>query len=219
MSVEIQVPEIVPLSSLSLLLPEGTNHNVIAPFKHEALRDDILRYGFDEPLQVWEDSGKLWVVNGHKRYAILKDAKSSDALVVRKSFKNRTEALAYSIRRNEERGNRDDVLVGAILQEISREFESIESMSKDLALTDRELYDVAWVDKKIDLPKSKQRLPGERSERLVVKVQLTLTTTTKSLLDRAIKTTLHRLGATDAELPHSVALEHILKNYLDNVED
>ena len=69
--IPLQVGEMISLSELTLLLPGEANHNVITPFKRDGLKADISKFGFDEPLQVWENDGKLLGTLGQRGVARL----------------------------------------------------------------------------------------------------------------------------------------------------
>lgn len=207
----------VKLSALTLLLPEGTNHNTISPFKFDGLKDDILKYGFDEPLQVWEAESKLWVVNGHKRYLALQSVGAPECLIVRKRFADRNEALAYSIRRNQERGQNDEEILARTVKELEGRFDDLDAMEKSLTLTERELYDLVSVDRNLQLPKRKTvRQEGDtKPERTIIKIQMVITPETKRLLERAEKKILRdHSGAYAEELAHDFALAKICEAFL-----
>lgn len=211
----------MPLSRLKLLLPGDANHNVLLPHRFDGLKDDILKYGFDEPVQVWSqkgdiDRGDLWVVNGHKRYAAMQAIGAHEILVVPKRFKNRKEALAYSIRRNQERGNNDDKILAGIVKELADSFDDIDAMSASLCLTERELYDLQTVNEDIELPERKNIRSRDEKETLAVRVIMVMSPEAKALLDTAIRRASRSLGLTSGPAPlvQSRALEAILRAYL-----
>lgn len=216
-AVEFQIPELVPLCSLSLLLPDGSNHNILSPFKTDGLRRDIKETGFDEPIQVWEnpEDGKLYVVNGHKRYAALVDLKAAQALVVHKKFANQKEALAYSIRRNQERGENDSEILSKMVKEFASEFDSLEEMQEALVMTERELFDLSALDSEVKLPPRK-KIEGERKVNPsdVVRVQLVLTKPVKALLDLCTRKVVdEELDGEEVSMPHNEALRIILERF------